>query len=112
MGLMYPFAGSPLLVRPRATERVLFMWRAFFTAVGIVVLVLGLECMVIDEAILANRDAVAQQARVQTASLFGGSTSASAYQGTRIFRPSEWLPWGLVASGAVACLYAISYKNP
>ena len=88
------------------------MWRAFFSAIGIVMVVFGLECLVIDEAILANRkDPVSQQARIQTASLFGGGSS-SPLQGTHVFRPSESIPWGLLASGAVVCLYAMSYRNP
>lgn len=88
------------------------MWRAFFSAIGIVMVVFGLECLVIDEAILANRkDPISQQAHIQTASLFGSSAS-NAFQATSRFRPSESIPWGLLASGAVVCLYAMSYKNP
>jgi hypothetical protein len=88
------------------------MWRAFFSAIGIVVLILGLECLVIDQAVMANRgESDTYQARIQTASLFGGGGS-SMQESSRVFRPSEWIPWSLLATGAVTVLYAASYRRP
>ena len=89
------------------------MWRALFSAIGIVLLILGLECLAIDQAILADgsaRDPM-QQARVQTASLFGNSGQLGQMEKGRIFRPAEWIPWSLLASGAVTVIYAASYRR-
>ena len=88
------------------------MWRAFFSAVGIVLLILGIECLVIEQAVLADRnDPYRQQDSVQTASLFGSGSGFMMQDPARIFRPSEWIPWGLLASGAVTVLYASSRRS-
>jgi hypothetical protein len=42
-------------LRPRVPVKERFnMWRAFFLAIGMFLLVLGAECMAIDQATLAN----------------------------------------------------------
>ena len=88
------------------------MWRAFFSAVGIVLLILGIECLVIDQAVLADHQSANQQrVAVQTASLFGSGNGLMSSDRGRIFRPSEWIPWGLLASGAVTVLYASSRRS-
>lgn len=84
------------------------MWRAFFTAVGIVLIVLGIECLIIDSAVLAA-GVVDDPMPVQQGTLFGGQPAAQ----NRVFRPAEWIPWSLLASGAVVLIYSISLKrNP
>lgn len=95
------------------------MWRGFFSAVGIVLIICGLECMVLDHAVLADRGNANVQANAaleqfRTVSLFGnnfgGNTAAAAP--SRVFRPAEGTPWSLLASGAITLLYAISYRRP
>ncbi len=93
------------------TQRVLLMWRAFFSAVGIVLLILGIECLVIEQAVLADRSEAAQQVQLRSASLFGGGGGFMSSDPARIFRPSEWIPWGLLATGAVTVLYAASNRG-
>ena len=86
------------------------MWRAFFSAVGIVLLILGVECLLIDSAVLAA-GVVDDPMPVQNAGLFG--TVPMQAVSNRVFRPAEWIPWSLLASGAVVLLYAISIRrNP
>jgi len=83
------------------------IWRAFFSAIGIVLIILGVECLLIDSAVLAAGvvdDPMASQQNV----MFGGQ--ASSIQ-SRIFRPAEWIPWSLLASGAVVLIYSISLKR-
>jgi hypothetical protein len=83
------------------------MWRAFFCAVGIVLLVLGVECLLIDSAVLAA-GVVDDPIPVQHGGLFGGQPNAGA---NRIFRPAEWIPWSLLACGAVTLIYSISLRK-
>jgi hypothetical protein len=83
------------------------MWRAFFTAVGIVLIVLGIECLLIDSAVLAA-GVVDDPMPAQNAGLFGNATGVIQ---NRVFRPAEWIPWSLLASGAVVLIYSMSYRR-
>ncbi len=86
------------------------MWRAFFSAIGIVLLILGVECLLIDSAVLAA-GVVDDPMPLQNAGLFGAAPMQAV--SNRIFRPAEWIPWSLLTSGAVVLLYAISlHRNP
>lgn len=76
------------------------MWRSLFLAIGIVLCILGAECLVIDKAVLVQND---EQPK-QTASYFAAASEPSNEE----FRPPEWLPWGLISSGAVVILYSHS----
>jgi hypothetical protein len=84
------------------------MWRAFFCAIGIVLLILGVECLLIDSAVLAA-GVVDDPMPIRNSGLFGGN-NIQANQ-NRIFRPAEWIPWSLLASGAVTLLYAVSLRR-
>jgi hypothetical protein len=73
------------------------MLRAFFLATGIYAFILGLECLVLDKAVLQpSREA---------------SASAMAQQVTPAYReitPAEWAPWSLLSAGAVVTLYSFT----
>jgi len=64
------------------------MWRSIFMAIGLVMLVMGLESLVVDSATLANH---------------GEPVAAS-----RDVVPPEWVPWSLMSAGAVTILYSIT----
>lgn len=73
------------------------MMRSFFLALGIYSFILGLECLVLEKAVLhpsreATAAAVAQQ-------------MAPAY---REITPAEWAPWSLLSGGAVVILYSFT----
>lgn len=75
------------------------MWRSFFLAVGIMLIILGLECLMIDSAtVYAAGDA--------NASDFIDPRAVPA--GKRILQPAEWMPWTLLSTGAIVVLYAIT----
>jgi hypothetical protein len=67
------------------------MWRAFFLAFGLTLCVIGAECLVVDDFILATR---------------GGS--AAEVSGSRDIQPPEWAPWSLLSAGAVTMLYSFT----
>jgi hypothetical protein len=71
------------------------MLRALFLGVGLFVLVLGLECMAIDQATVIN-------------SQDSGAMSMSS--STVTVTPADWVPWTLFSAGAVTILY--SYTLP
>jgi hypothetical protein len=97
--------GLRILIRPST------MWRAFFSAVGIVLIIVGIECLLIDSAVLVAGviDDPTIPAVQQGGSLFGAAVPNSS--GDRVFRPSDWFPWSMVATGAIVLLYSISIRQ-
>jgi hypothetical protein len=73
------------------------MLRAFFLALGIYAFILGLECLVLDKAVLhPGRDATASALAQQAAPAL------------REILPPEWAPWSLLSAGAVVMLYSFT----
>ena len=72
------------------------MLRAFFLAIGIFAFVLGLECLVIEKAVLKPSPQGASG---------GVAQMAPAY---REIVPPEWAPWSLLSGGAVVMLYSFT----
>ena len=70
------------------------MFRAFFLALGIYAFILGLECLVLEKAVLYPSRGATAASLVQQA--------APAY---REVSPAEWAPWSLLSTGAVVMLY-------
>jgi hypothetical protein len=64
------------------------MVRAFFLAVGMYAFLLGLECLVIEKAVL--------------------HASGEAGAAFREITPPEWAPWSLLSAGAVVMLYSFT----
>jgi hypothetical protein len=83
------------------------MWRAFFLAVGISLCVVGGECLVVDNFVMAGDQPPPQ---TTPATLFG--TVPPAASASRDIRPAEWAPWTLLSAGAVVILYALTINKP
>jgi hypothetical protein len=82
-----------MVLAPRVpVEEKFIMWRAFFLAIGMFLLVVGAECMAIDQATITNPGEEETGPTVVTVT------------------PQEWIPWSLVSAGAVTMLY--SYTLP
>ena len=71
------------------------MWRAFFIAIAITILILGLECMVLDHALLR-------------APPF--SHDAATFPAHHQVKLPDWAPWSLISGGVVMLLYSVSLK--
>ena len=78
------------------------MWRAFFLAIGAMLVILGVECLVIDSATLA---AEKPPQMTQAPSWF---TPEPIFDPNRVIRPPEWIAWSLLAGGSVVWLYAMT----
>ena len=95
------------------------MWRAFFFAVGIYAMILGVECLILDKVELSP--AVAGKASANAAfqptnaSVFQNSVyqyqPAPATVKAKSFRPREWMPWSLIAGGFLIVVYTRAYKS-
>ena len=71
------------------------MWRSVFLAIGITLCIVGLECLVIDEAVIARS---------------GSSDAAAATDNgpQSQIKTREWMPWSFLSAGAVIILYTIT----
>ena len=76
------------------------MWRAFFLAIGISLCILGGECLVLDQAVLA--------APIKAAKPGSEGQPDSNIGGIREISPPEWAPWTLMSAGAVVILYSFT----
>jgi hypothetical protein len=73
------------------------MLQAFFLAVGVTVCLLGLECLVLDKAVLLPRSASRAAGVAQDVA-----------PAVRQITPPEWGPWSLLSGGAVVILYSFT----
>ena len=70
------------------------MWRALFIALGFYCCLLGVECLLLEKAVLANHKTTAPGA---------GLTARQ-----RDLVPPDWAPWSLLSAGAVTMLYTFT----
>jgi len=75
------------------------VWRSFFLAVGIMLLIVGIECLIIDSATLYSSPEYPSDYLDPAAAT--GTT-------TRVVSPSEWMPWSLLSAGGIVVLYAVT----
>jgi hypothetical protein len=71
------------------------MWRSIFLALGITLCIVGAECLVIEEAVIAKSNPL-------PAAIPGRDHLPS-----RI-KTREWMPWVFLSAGAVTILYTIT----
>lgn len=81
------------------------MWRAFFFAVGIMLVILGLECLLIDSATLSSGE---KPKVVQVNNGWFQPPQTIEMPGGKTVKPKEWIPWSLLASGAIVLLYSFT----
>ena len=69
------------------------MVRAFFLAIGLYAFILGLECLVVDKAVLHAKS---------------GGVASQVATSTREIVPADWAPLSLLSGGAVVILYSFT----
>jgi hypothetical protein len=74
------------------------MWRSFFLAIGLFVAIVGAQCLAVDKFVLKSRVAAARS----------DPFSAPKPPPHRELSPPEWIPWSLLSTGAVVCIYSFS----
>ena len=92
------------------------MWRAVFLSVGISLIVVGLECLFVEQFVVRNIGPPAKpQATAnsnpgfQFASFPSQSTQTNQVKSKYRMVPSkEWMPWSLLAAGTVIVIYTFS----
>ena len=67
------------------------MWRSFFLALGAYCCFLGVEALMLDQAVLKPQVRAGQQIAP-----------------ARVISPPDWAPWSLMGAGAVVVLYSFT----
>ena len=81
------------------------MWRAFFLACGISLVIIGAQCLIVERVVLAHGNSQAQSQNSEY--LFGGQSTSTA-GGKKDIIPPDWAPWSLMAAGAVVMIYSFT----
>jgi hypothetical protein len=90
------------------------MWKSFFLATGFFLLLLGAETLVVQKFALANGSRVPAvvsdmgTAAANPAWITPGSNGPVL---RREIRTSDWMPWSLLAAGAITVLYTLSLPH-
>jgi hypothetical protein len=84
------------------------MWRALFLSIAIALCLLGLECLVIDRAVL-NVPAPASSSYSLDPNDPLATTPPT--PGKRTIQAAEWHPWTLLSVGSVLMLYTVSLRK-
>lgn len=85
------------------------MWRSFFMATGISMAIFGAECLGVEKMILTLRY-TPKPAPVVQKTLFSEQVAKPAPV-AREFTPKPFIPWTLMSTGAVTCLYSITLRK-
>jgi len=78
------------------------MWRSVFLATGIVLCLLGGECLIVEKVVLAKT----QKEKPAPATFFVPVPDSQDDE----IKPPDWAPWSLLSAGTVVMLY--SYTIP
>jgi hypothetical protein len=78
------------------------MWRSIFMAIGITLCICGVECLFVEEAVLAKPiGGTPVAASVAT-------SSGERVGGKKEIKTEDWMPWSFLGGGAVIILYTIT----
>lgn len=94
------FCNARRAYRTKRSEA-LEMWRSLFVALGISSVILGVECLVIDKAVLARREDPAP-------GILNKEGKVATVGRSRELIPPDWAPWSLMSTGAVVVLYSFT----
>lgn len=77
------------------------MWRALFVAIGIYLMILGVQCLGVKKFVLKAREVVVQED-------VGFVPQEPQMGPKRQLAPPPWAAYSLMSTGAVVCLYSFS----
>lgn len=81
------------------------MWRSLFLALGIMLLIVGVECLLIDSATFGN-------VKTETVQVSNGwfqePKTVEVVKGGKEVTPPDWIPWSFLFSGGVTLLYSFT----
>ncbi len=93
------------------------MWKAFFLALGIFLIVLGAETLVVDKFVMSDSRRLPRLVAPDQYNAQYGVFSSASYQSqvarpaNRIIQSKDWMPWSLLAAGAITVMYTSSFSR-
>ena len=89
------------------------MWRALFLALGGTLLVLGVESLVLDHAVLATDNGFIKPAQAKTEPVldeWGFEIDQRVIAaGPKKVTPPEWAPWSMLSCGTIILFYGLGW---
>lgn len=82
------------------------MWRAFFSAVGVSMIIFGAECLALDRVMLTPRK---QNPDANRTLMFIPAAQPAAV--AREWQPPDWAPWSLMGAGTITLLYSLTLRR-
>ncbi len=76
------------------------MWRSFFLAIGIFLMILGVECLGVETVNLKMREPPQSSALPWD--------NGPKLGPNKKITPPPWAPWSLLSTGAVVCIYSFT----
>jgi len=94
------------------------MIRALLFATGIFLLILGAQTLVVDRWLISSSGGPVNQAASNyyesrnpfRSASYSQFSNGDGEQRVRVLRTREWMPWSLLAGGAIAVLYSYSLR--
>ena len=88
------------------------MWKSFFLAIGIFLLVLGTETLIVTKFVMADGNRVPRIVSGQGSQNTAGPFIQTGYSSLkREIMTKDWMPWCLLAAGAITVMYTCSLHN-
>ena len=89
------------------------MWRALFLALGATLIVLGIECFMVDQVEVNQFGQPAVQASAFSLTPARPASFITRFRrtGSWTYEPNDWMPWSLMAVGTVVLIYTASSKT-
>ncbi|MCA9269473.1 MAG: hypothetical protein KDA41_13420 [Planctomycetales bacterium] len=84
------------------------MWRAFFLAMGISMVIVGAQFLVVERVVLATESPAASAPANDQRYLFGGPNNTASFSRGKEVVPPSWAPWSLMSAGAVVIIYSFT----
>jgi hypothetical protein len=79
---------------------VIVMWRSLFLALGVFMLIVGIQCLGVSQFILKiHGESTASASLLDVSPIVGPQLK---------FTPLPWTPWSLMATGIVVCIYSFT----
>lgn len=88
------------------------MWKSFFLAVGIFLLILGVETLVVEKFIMSDGKAIPRLVNGNSSTPPSGPFMPAGYaRMKREMTTKDWMPWSLLASGVITVMYTLSLHS-
>lgn len=90
------------------------MWKAMSLAIGVTLILVGVELFFVEELEIRKLRQVAEQTQSADSGLFRNASVSSIFNSpedsaaTRLVRPHDWMPWSLLAVGSIIMIYTFT----